>query len=206
MANNTKANDELLNIFNSLQLHCKDFKLIKNRLISSYCGMKNRCFYKKGKSYKNYGERGITICREWLDNPLSFYKWSLQNGYDYIPDDKGRNKLSLDRINVNGNYEPSNCRWVTYKQQRLNSTTNRIIEIDGNKKTITEWCEYYNIPYYIVNNRVNKYNWDVDRALKTPIMNKTLYDCYGELLTVPQIHSKYGIPKYAIYRKFKKMG
>ena len=171
---------------------------MKNKRIRSiYTNMKTRCYNPNSNRYYCYGGRGIKVCEDWKNNFANFKEWALNNGY--------AENLTLDRINNNGDYEPNNCRWVTYKQQRLNSTTNRIIEIYGNKKTITEWCEYFNIPYYVINNRVNKYGWDIYKALTTPIMKKTLYDCYGEFLTVPQIHSKYGIPKYAIYRKFKKV-
>ena len=171
---------------------------MKNKRIRSvYTNMKTRCYNPNSNRYYCYGGRGIKVCEDWKNNFANFKEWALNNGY--------AENLTLDRINNNGDYEPNNCRWVTYKQQRLNSTTNRIVEFYGNKKTITEWCEYFNIPYYVINNRVNKYGWDMYKALTTPIMKKTLYDCYGEFLTVPQIHFKYGIPKYAIYRKFKKV-
>ena len=74
--------------------------------------MKQRCYYSKNISYRYYGERGIKICDEWLNDFEPFYNWAITNGY--------KEGLSIDRINVDGNYEPSNCRWATAKEQANN--------------------------------------------------------------------------------------
>lgn len=73
--------------------------------------MKQRCYYKKHKAYHRYGGRGIVVCDEW-QSIKEFRKWALENGY--------RDNLTLDRINNDGNYEPSNCRWVTHRAQAAN--------------------------------------------------------------------------------------
>ena len=78
--------------------------------------MKARVFDAKHKSYKDYGGRGISICQEWLDFE-TFYKWAMNTGYDQNAD---YGKCTLDRIDVNGNYEPINCRWVDMKTQANN--------------------------------------------------------------------------------------
>ena len=88
----------------------------KDKLYSVYNGIKDRCFRKNNPSYKYYGAIGITMCGEWRGNFMSFYNWAIKNGY--------KNGLTIDRINNDGNYEPSNCRWATMKEQRLNQGHN----------------------------------------------------------------------------------
>lgn len=96
--------------------------------LSSKCGrlyplwksIKYRCYCKTCKSYKNYGGRGITMCDEWKDDFTSFCKWAIENGYKEEKTDKGINVLTIDRIDVNGNYEPDNCRFITNAEQAQN--------------------------------------------------------------------------------------
>lgn len=92
------------------------------RLFRIWDGMKTRCYNHKSNRYKNYGGRGIKICDEWLNDFMSFYNWAVSNGYN--------DNLSIDRVNNNGNYEPSNCRWATAKEQANNRTNNKKGNVD----------------------------------------------------------------------------
>lgn len=87
------------------------------RLKTLFKGVKTRCFYEKHEAFHRYGGRGITICKEWLDDPAIFLKWAISNGY--------RDDLTLDRIDNDGHYEPGNCRWVTRAEQSHNRGDNR---------------------------------------------------------------------------------
>lgn len=88
------------------------------RLYGCYKGMIGRCYREKDIHYNAYGKRGITICNEWKNNPKAFIDWALANGYS---DD-----LTIDRIDVNGNYEPSNCRWIPMSEQYKNKQSNHM--------------------------------------------------------------------------------
>lgn len=97
---------------------------------------------------------------EWAQNFVSFKDWAYNNGYS--------DELTIDRIDNDGDYEPKNCRWVTTKDQALNTSRNRFISIGGTTKTLTEWCEIYSINYKTVQDRLNR-GWEHERAITTPI-------------------------------------
>lgn len=127
------------------------------RLYRVWNNMKDRCYNEQYHNYPNYGGRGIAVCSEWRNDFQAFYKWAVDNGY--------RDNLTIDRTNVDGNYEPSNCRWVTMKQQNRNKTNNNYITINGITHCLSEWCEIYNINYKRVWDRLKK-GWTVERALE----------------------------------------
>lgn len=170
-------------------------KTLNPRIRRIYSNMKTRCYNPISNRYNRYGGRGISVCKEWLDSFGVFQKWALENGY---ADD-----LTLDRIDNNGNYRPENCRWTTYKEQRRNSTGTRMVTINGNTKTISEWCEQFCIPYYVVNNRLNKYGWSIEKSLQTPVKVEKKYKVFGKELTINEIHKITGVPKYNLYRKLR---
>ena len=137
----------------------------ESRIYNIWTIMKERCLKKYSTSYKNYGNRGIKICEEWLKFE-NFYKWSLENGYTEI--------LEIDRINVNGNYEPNNCRWVTTKENANNRRNSRYITIEGITKTIRQWENEYNICPGTMSARV-KSGWTGKKLLAPAIKGRNQY-------------------------------
>ena len=127
-----------------------------SRLYTTWHNMKERCLNKKNSRYKYYGARGIKICDEWKNDFMNFYNWAISNGY--------KDNLTIDRINVNGNYEPLNCRWITIKQQCNNRRNNHLITYNGKTQTMMEWAEFYNINYDILRFRLKK-GWSIEKAL-----------------------------------------
>ena len=99
----------------------------KTRIFGIWENMRDRCNNPNSQQYYLYGERGIKVCKEWSSDFLAFYNWSIKNGY--------RQGLSIDRIDVNGDYEPNNCRWATAKQQIRNRRNTVYVNIGGVRKT-----------------------------------------------------------------------
>lgn len=142
----------------------KTHGLSSERIYSIWKAMRLRCYNKNGISYKYYGEKGITVCEEWKNDFQAFYDWAIANGY--------KENLTIDRINNNGNYEPSNCRWVTRKEQMNNTSKNRVFCVDGKNFTVAELARKHNMPYYLLSERINFLHWDIEKAINTPRGNK----------------------------------
>ena len=121
----------------------------------SYHSMMDRCYRKTAKNYPFYGGRGIEVCPEW-HNIENFEKWAMQSGFQ-----KG---MSLDRINVNGDYSPDNCKWATPAEQANNRRNTIYLEYNGEKHTISEWAEKLGINRSTLNNRICR-GWTVEKAL-----------------------------------------
>lgn len=115
--------------------HCQSH----TRLYGIWQKMKDRCINPNTPCYSRYGGRGIKLCAEWTDDFSSFYHWAITHGYS--------DTLSIDRINNNGNYEPCNCRWITFKEQCRNRRTNIIVDYQNEQMTLVEASELSGIPY-----------------------------------------------------------
>ena len=129
----------------------------------------DRCYREKCKSYKNYGGRGIEVCNEWRSDYKAFYDWSMANGYKEEQTAGGVNILSIDRINNDGNYEPSNCRWVTPKQNSNNTRFNRLLTLNGETHTMSEWSDITGISQTTLSYRIHRLGWNDEQVLTTPI-------------------------------------
>lgn len=124
-----------------------------------WAGLKNRCYNKNARKYANYGGRGIKVCAEWKTNYLAFKNWCLANGYEP--------GLTLERLDVNGDYSPSNCIFATQKVQQNNRTNNHRITYEGDTKTLSQWAEYLGMPYKMLEHRINR-GWSVADAFTIP--------------------------------------
>lgn len=130
--------------------------IVREELYGTWRQMLYRCENPNSYAYKHYGLRGISVCDEWHDF-ASFKEWCVT----YYPD---RTNKTLDRIDVNGNYCPDNCRFVTFDVQCNNKRTSRYISFNGKTLTIGQWAEILGINYRTLSNRINR-GWSVERAL-----------------------------------------
>lgn len=121
--------------------------LAYSKLYTIWFNMKQRCSNSKTTHYCYYGGRGITYCQEWEDFK-PFNDWAMNNGY--------KEGLSIDRIDVNGNYEPSNCRWATTEEQANNMRTNRLLTYNGETHNMKQWSKIMNIKYMTLYSRLRR--------------------------------------------------
>lgn len=152
-------------VLNSLAEKSRTHGMTNTRLYTIWTSMKVRCYNKNCDAYNKYGGRGITICDEWKNDFSAFMKWAYENGYS--------EELTIDRINVNGNYEPDNCRWATYKTQANNTRKNKYLTLDGKTMTMKQWSEYTGIRYGTLYRRL-KDGWSVKSALTIPITRRNM--------------------------------
>lgn len=136
----------------------KTHGMSKTQEYRTWCGIKRRCYDKNNETYCYYGARGITICDRWLEKFENFYQ-DMGN----IPD----KEYSLDRINVNGNYEKENCRWATREEQGNNRRNNRKLTCRGKTMTITQWGKLLCIGGSLIHKRLLR-NWSIEEAIFTP--------------------------------------
>lgn len=137
----------------------KTHGLTDSRLYNIWRKMKERCYNKNHVRYLDYGGRGISVCGEWRNNFSNFHAWATENGYS--------DSLTLDRVDTNGNYEPSNCKWSTSEEQQNNTRFNRVISAMGKSQTISMWSRELSIPYSTIYSRLCK-GWSEEEALTVP--------------------------------------
>lgn len=188
----------------------------KTRIYRLWQSMKARCYYEKDLSYHNYGGRGIKVCDEWLGKYgfENFKNWAFSNGYKEEVLPNGKNKWTLDRIDVNLNYSPDNCRFITIQDQMNNTRKNVYYDFQGQKLTLTQICRIKGLNINTIENRINNHNWTLDEALNTPIRGKRASRLYkwerkefeynGELLSKNDICERFNLTKQKIWKRLAK--
>ena len=156
------------------------------RIYRIYAHMKGRCNNPNNEDYCYYGGKGIKVCSLWSEDFQSFYDWSMANGY---ADD-----LTIDRINVDGDYEPSNCRWVTMKTQCNNKSSNILITYNGKSQNLKQWAEELGVSYTMLYQRLYKYGWDVEKAFTYDgVGNRRMITYNGKTQTLKQWAIELGV-------------
>ena len=133
------------------------------RLHGIYHGVKKRCYNKNCKRYKDYGGRGIVMCDEWLDSDVgfdNFCDWAKSHGYE--------DNLTIERVDVDGNYCPENCIWITRIEQARNKRDTIRVTYNGIEKPLIAWCEELGLCYDSTHERIKDLGWSVERAFETP--------------------------------------
>ena len=171
----------------------------RTRLYRTWQDLKRRCYDPNRRDYKHYGLRGIIVCDEWKDNFLEFKKWALSNGYD--------DSLTIERINVDGNYSPDNCKWIPFKAQGSNKTNNFYVEYNGERKTIAEWSRILHIHENTLTHRIIDLGWSIDEAFCTkPKGRSNVYRVFGSELTLAEMSKKYGKSLKLLWKRIHNYG
>ena len=123
------------------------------RLRQIFSSMKKRCYNSKEEDFRWYGGKGIKICDEWINNPETFQKWALLNGY--------KDDLTIDRIDENKNYSPENCRWIPLINNSKYKSTTHLIDVDGETHTGREWSELLELGINTINKYLREYDEEI---------------------------------------------
>ena len=134
------------------------------RIYNIWRSMRQRCSNPNCINYHNYGGKGISVCDEWNSSFEAFYEWARLTGYE--------EDLTIDRKDVKGNYEPSNCKWSSYKQQANNKTNNKLLAFQGEIHTLGEWASITGIKLSTIWARLNR-GWSVEKTLTTDVVSSS---------------------------------
>ncbi len=136
--------------------------MCNSRLYRIWSGMKQRCTNPNTINYKSYGAKGVSVCTEWQDFK-NFYAWAIANGY--------ADNLTIDRVDNNGNYEPSNCCWATNKAQQNHTSYTRLHTYNGETLSVMQWAEKMGIHPNMLYKRLYR-GWSIEKAIKTNGLRK----------------------------------
>lgn len=167
----------------------------KKRISKILRNMRYRCKNSNYSGYKWYGGKSVRVCDEWDKNTQSFIQWSIENGYD-------ENK-TIDRINNDGDYEPSNCRWVDNQTQQNNRSNNVYLTYNEETKTLREWSEVLGIDYSLIKARYYK-GWDAENIFTAPYnSHRRVLTIYNETKTLSQWSNELGIMPSTLWYRYK---
>ena len=138
----------------------KHTKKDNESLWSRWHGIKKRCLNENDERYHQYGGRGIKICKEWLESFDNFAEWALSNGYS--------ENLTLERIDVNGDYCPENCKWITLREQAFNKRDTKWVDYKGEHIQLKILCDRLGVTYDTVHDRIYKRGWSIEDAVEKP--------------------------------------
>ena len=161
----------------------------KSHLYNTWRAMRSRCYNEHDKSYKWYGEKGIIVCDAWKNSYIKFKEWAQSNGY--------KDGLTIERININGNYEPNNCCWKTISEQANNRSDNIDITYNGETKTLKQWAAQIDIPYQTLQFRICDAGWNVERAFTEPLAHIKNQNITEKILEIHANHPEYSGCKIA---------
>ena len=131
--------------------------LNEKSLYRKYRDMRTRCLNEHAARYSYYGGRGIKICDEWLNSFDAFVVWSYENGYS--------EGLSLERVDVNGDYCPENCKWITKTEQSYNKRNTKWVDYNGERVCLAKLCKDCDAPYEIVRRLLDRDDYDIYKAI-----------------------------------------
>ena len=184
----------------------KTHGMSRTRIYKIWEAMKQRCYNQNEPSYKNYGGRGISVCQEWKSDFMSFYAWAMDNGY--------KEDLTIERIDNDGNYEPSNCKWITLQEQENNRRTTVFMELDGEKMSLKQWAEKTGNNYHsILRKRGRRKRGMKERSVylnerkdemrkKIELMDSIVEE--NPEITVNEIAARMGVSRKTIFRLRKR--
>jgi hypothetical protein len=160
--------------------------------------IKGRCYNKKNPKYPRYGGRGIKVCNEWRDSFMAF-----RNDMGLRPD----NCTSIERVDNDGDYEPSNCKWATRKEQANNTSENILIDYKGKTQTLHQWCDELEMNYSTTYARLFTRDWDVETAFTAPHVRPVKMVTHnGETKNVSQWSRDLNIPNSTIQNLISSKG
>jgi hypothetical protein len=165
------------------------------RVYHVWQAMLQRCENPKAQRYADYGGRGIKVCAEWH---------KFENFFRDMGDRPAG--YSIEREDNNGNYEPGNCRWATTKTQMNNQRRSRVIEINGQKRTLAEWAEYAGIGWFTLRQRLDRMGWDIERALTDAIKEPVMHTFGGKTMTLLAWSEETGINLDTLRSRLGKLG